>query len=150
MPTALQKLLLINGPNMNLLGEREPDTYGKTTLAMLESQCRDTARSLELELDAFQSNAEHELIERIQAARADGTAAIILNPAAFTHTSVALRDALAAVALPFWEVHLSNVYRREPFRAHSYFSDLAVGVIAGLGVAGYLAAIKAAAEYLNH
>lgn len=150
MPTALQKLLLINGPNMNLLGEREPDTYGRTTLAMLESQCRDTARSLELELDAFQSNAEHELIERIQAARADGTAAIILNPAAFTHTSVALRDALAAVALPFWEVHLSNVYRREPFRAHSYFSDLAVGVIAGFGVAGYLAAIKAAAEYLNH
>lgn len=146
----MAKILLINGPNLNLLGEREPETYGRTTLAEIEKDLRSEAEALGHELAAFQSNAEHELIERVQAARKDGTAAMLINPAAFTHTSVALRDAVAATGLPFWEIHLTNVHRREPFRRHSYFSDLAEGVIAGFGPAGYVCALHAAAGSLSN
>lgn len=145
----LARLLLINGPNLNLLGEREPELYGSATLQDLETALAAKAGALGHELICFQSNAEHELVERVQAARRESVAWIIINPAAFTHTSVALRDALAAVAIPFTEVHLSNVHRREPFRRHSYFSDLAEGVIAGLGMAGYEAALRQADERLG-
>ena len=145
----MAKLLVLHGPNLNLLGEREPTIYGHTTLAAIDAGLRDAAVAAGHELDSLQSNAEHELVERVQAARTDGTAAILINPAAFTHTSVALRDALAAVALPFYEIHLSNPHAREPFRHHSYFSDLAVGVIAGLGAAGYRCALDAALARLS-
>ncbi|HNR22175.1 MAG TPA: type II 3-dehydroquinate dehydratase [Steroidobacteraceae bacterium] len=144
----MASLLLLNGPNLNLLGQREPETYGSATLEQLVARAAATARSLGHELVAFQSNAEHELVDRVQAARSDGTAFIILNPGAFSHTSIALRDALLAVALPFIEVHLSNVFAREAFRHHSYFTDIAVGAILGLGGAGYELAIRAAAEQL--
>ena len=145
----MAKLLLINGPNLNLLGEREPETYGSTTLADIEQQAREAARSGGHELDAFQSNAEHEIVDRIQAAGNDGSAAILINPAAFTHTSVAIRDALAAVGLPVWEIHISNVHRREPFRRHSYISDLAEGVITGFGPDGYVHAVHAAIRHIG-
>ena len=135
-------ILLINWPNLNLLGIREPQIYGRETLADVEAATRGAAAALGWELDAVQSNHEGVLIDRVQAARTDGTRAIIINPGGFTHTSVALRDALAAVALPFVEVHLSNIHRREPFRHHSYFSDLAEGVICGLGAAGYRLALQ--------
>lgn len=141
-------LLLINGPNLNLLGTREPDTYGRTTLAELERRASDHAASLGHTLRCFQSNAEHALIERIHAARAEQVAFIVINPGAYTHTSVALRDALLGVAIPFIEVHLSNVHAREPFRQHSYLSDCAVGVITGLGGQGYEFALSAAARHL--
>lgn len=144
----LAKLLLINGPNLNLLGTREPDKYGHLTLAHIESAAAAHARTLGHTLAVFQSNAEHALIDRIHAAREDGTAFILINPGAYTHTSVALRDALLAVAIPFIEVHLSNVHAREPFRQHSYLSDCAVGVITGLGAQGYEFAISAAATRL--
>jgi len=137
-------LLLLNGPNLNLLGTREPDVYGRTTLADIEADLSQRAEAAGVELRCFQSNAEHALIERIHAARSDGTAFILINPAALTHTSVALRDALAAVAIPFIELHLSNVHAREPFRRHSYLSDLAVGVIAGFGAESYRLALTAA------
>jgi 3-dehydroquinate dehydratase-2 len=140
----MAKLLVLNGPNLNLLGTREPQIYGSTTLADIDARLKEQAAAQGHALEAFQSNAEHELIERVHRARADGTAFIIINPAAFTHTSVALRDALAAVAIPFIEVHLSNVHAREPFRRHSYFSDMAQGVISGLGAAGYEFALAAA------
>ena len=140
----MAKLLVLHGPNLNLLGEREPAIYGHTTLAQIDAGLRAAAAAAGHELDSLQSNAEHELVDRVQAARADGTAMILINPAAFTHTSVALRDAFAAVALPFYEIHLSNPHAREPFRHHSYFSDLAVGVIAGFGAAGYRYALDAA------
>jgi len=140
----MANLLLLNGPNLNLLGVREPDTYGHTTLDDIVRDLRRLAESAGHQLDHVQSNAEHVLIDRIHAARLDGTAFIIINPAAFTHTSVALRDALLAVGLPFIEVHLSNVHARESFRHHSYFSDIAVGVIAGLGAQGYEFALRAA------
>lgn len=143
-------ILLINGPNLNLLGEREPAHYGAITLAALESQLAAIAKELGHELACFQSNAESELIDRVQAARTESIAWILINPAGYTHTSVALRDALAAVAIPFTEIHLSNVHRREPFRSHSYFSDLAEGVIAGLGPAGYEAALRHAHEQLKN
>ena len=142
------KIAVLNGPNLNLLGTREPGIYGAETLASIEKRAAEVAREVGHELVAFQSNAEHELIDRIQRAPADGYAFIIFNPAAFTHTSVALRDALAAVRLPFIEVHLSNIHAREPFRRHSYFSDIAAGVIAGLGAFGYELAMRAAARHL--
>lgn len=145
----MAKLLVLHGPNLNLLGEREPAVYGHTTLADIDAALRAEAEAAGHALDSFQSNAEHALVDRVQAARGDGTAFILINPAAFTHTSIALRDALAAVAIPFIEVHLSNVHAREPFRRHSYFSDLAVGVVAGLGAEGYHAALRAALARLG-
>jgi len=144
----LATLLLINGPNLNLLGTREPDRYGHATLAELEQRATAHARTLGHTLLCFQSNAEHALIERIHAARAEQVAFIVINPGAYTHTSIALRDALLGVAIPFIEVHLSNVHAREPFRQHSYLSDCAVGVITGLGGQGYEFAISAAASRL--
>ena len=144
----MARVLLLNGPNLNLLGSREPGIYGTETLESIEKRAVEVARETGHELSAFQSNAEHELIERIQRAPADGIGFLIFNPAAFTHTSVALRDAIAAVRLPFIEVHLSNTHAREPFRRHSYFSDLAVGVIAGFGAFGYELAVRAAARQL--
>lgn len=144
----MARVLLLNGPNLNLLGSREPGIYGAETLESIEKRAVEVARETGHELSAFQSNAEHELIERIQRAPADGIGFLIFNPAAFTHTSVALRDAIAAVGLPFIEVHLSNTHAREPFRRHSYFSDIAVGVIAGLGAFGYELAVRAAARHL--
>jgi 3-dehydroquinate dehydratase-2 len=135
-------LLVLHGPNLNLLGSREPAVYGTVTLAQINADLAGIAQKAGSTLQSFQSNHEGALVDRIQAARDDGTDFIIINPAAYTHTSVALRDALAAVALPFIEVHLSNVHRREPFRHHSYLSDLAVGVICGLGADGYRAALQ--------
>ncbi|MBS0364524.1 MAG: type II 3-dehydroquinate dehydratase [Proteobacteria bacterium] len=144
----MARVLLLNGPNLNLLGTREPEVYGRETLASIVARVRHVAAGLGLTLSDLQSNAEHELVERIQAARADGTAFIIINPGAFTHTSIALRDALAAVAVPFIEVHLSNTHAREAFRRHSYLSDIALGTITGLGAFGYEAAILAASRHL--
>jgi 3-dehydroquinate dehydratase-2 len=135
------QILVLHGPNLNLLGTREPQVYGSTTLDQINAELEKIAADAGAELDAFQSNHEGALIDRVQAARLDGTRFIIINPGAFTHTSVALRDALAGVAIPFIEVHLSNVHRREPFRHHSYFSDLAEGVIVGLGADGYRLAL---------
>lgn len=142
-------ILLLHGPNLNLLGTREPGVYGATTLEQINQQLVNQAQAAGHQLEAFQSNAEYQLIERIHAARTDGTAFILFNPAAFTHTSVALRDALLAVSIPFIEVHLSNVYKREAFRHHSYFSDIAVGVICGLGASGYRLALQAALEHVT-
>jgi 3-dehydroquinate dehydratase-2 len=139
----MSKILVINGPNLNLLGSREPDIYGATNLDDINQRLQSLAREAGHELDSYQSNAEHDLVDRIQQARQDGVAFIIINPAAYTHTSVAMRDALAAVAIPFIEVHLSNVHAREDFRQKSYFSDLAVGVISGLGAQGYELALRA-------
>ncbi len=141
-------VLVLHGPNLNLLGTREPAVYGAATLAQIDADLATRAAARGHALASFQSNAEHELVDRIQAARADGTAFILINPAAFTHTSVAIRDALAAVAIPFIEVHLSNPHRREPFRHHSYFSDLAVGVVAGFGADSYRYALDAALQRL--
>lgn len=138
----MKNILVLHGPNLNLLGTREPDVYGRITLAEINEKLQNLARQDGAKLASFQSNAESALIERVQQARSDGTDFIIVNPAAFTHTSVALRDALAAVAIPFIEVHLSNVYAREAFRKESYFSDLAVGVISGLGASGYEFALQ--------
>jgi 3-dehydroquinate dehydratase-2 len=143
------KILLLNGPNLNLLGTREPAIYGATTLADVEASCRAEAASLGHELVAFQSNHEGALVDRIHAARSEGVAFVVINPGAFTHTSVALRDALAGVAIPFIEVHISNVHKREPFRQHSYLSDIAEGVIVGLGTQGYALALHAAAQRLK-
>lgn len=137
-------LLLINGPNLNLLGRREPAHYGQASLESVEKGLVGRARAAGSELACFQSNAEHEIVERIHRAADDAVDFIIINPAAFTHTSVAIRDALLGVAIPFIEVHLSNVHAREPFRRHSYLSDRAVGVIAGLGADGYEYALDAA------
>ena len=137
------KVLLVNGPNLDLLGTREPALYGSATLAEVEAQCASEAGALGLTLHTFQSNHQGALIDRIHAARDEGVAFIIVNPGGLTHTSVALRDALVGVAIPFIEVHISNVQAREPFRRHSYFSDVAVGTIAGLGTLGYLLALRA-------
>jgi 3-dehydroquinate dehydratase-2 len=142
-----RSILVINGPNLNLLGSREPAVYGRTTLAEVERELAQSATRLGVALQTFQSNHEGALIDRVHAARADGTDFIIINAAALTHTSVALRDALAAVAIAFVEVHISNVYRRERFRHRSLLSDLAVGAIAGLGTAGYRLALEFAASY---
>lgn len=143
-PAEKARILVIHGPNLNLLGTREPEHYGRTTLADINLALAQLAATADVELEAFQSNHEGALIERIHAARDQGVRAIIINPAAYTHTSVALRDALAGVAIPFVEVHLSNVHARESFRHHSYFSGLAIGVICGLGHEGY----RFALEYL--
>ena len=145
----MARVLVLHGPNLNLLGEREPEHYGADKLADIERRLREAAAAAGCELESFQSNAEHELVERVQAARTEGVGFIIINPAAFTHTSVALRDALAAVGIPFIEVHLSNVHAREAFRRQSYFSDIAVGVISGLGAQGYELALQAALRYLD-
>lgn len=142
-------ILVLHGPNLNLLGTREPDVYGHATLADIDAGLAANARASGVELASFQSNAEHELIERVQAACDDGTAFMLINPGAFTHTSIALRDALAAVKIPFIEVHLSNVHAREPFRRLSYFSDIAVGVIAGFGAQSYQLALRAALDHLH-
>ena len=145
----MAKILVLHGPNLNLLGTREPEVYGHATLADIDAELAANARTSGVELASFQSNAEHELGERVQAARDDGTAFVLINPGAFTHTSIALRDALAAVKIPFIEVHLSNVHAREPFRRLSYFSDIAVGVIAGFGAQSYQLALSAALEHLQ-
>ena len=142
-------ILLLNGPNLNLLGSREPEHYGASGLGDIEARVGALAARDGHRLSCFQSNAEHELVDRVQRAPDDGVAFILVNPAAFTHTSVALRDALAAVEIPFIEIHLSNVHRREPFRHRSYFSDLATGVIIGLGPHGYELAYRAAAARLG-
>jgi 3-dehydroquinate dehydratase-2 len=144
-----KRILVIHGPNLNLLGAREPKHYGRKTLAEIDADLIQHGTAAGLEVKCFQSNAEHVLIERVHAARDEGVSFIIINPAAFTHTSVALRDALAAVSIPFIEVHLSNVHAREAFRKHSYFSDLAVGVISGLGAMGYLSALGFALNALE-
>ncbi len=145
----MSEILLLNGPNLNLLGQREPEVYGCDTLSDVIRRSRDTARLAGLTLTDFQTNSESELIQRIQAVLSDDTNFIIFNPGALTHTSIALRDALLAVDTPFVEVHLSNVFAREGFRQRSYLSDIAVGVVSGLGVNGYLAAISFAAQYLR-
>ena len=139
----------MNGPNLNLLGTREPERYGYETLPDIVARLEQLAGDAGHALDHFQSNAEHELIERIHAARDDGTACILFNPGAFTHTSIALRDALLAAAVPFIEVHLSNVHAREEYRQRSYFADIALGTIAGLGAHGYELALQAAMRRAN-
>ncbi|HBH36020.1 MAG TPA: type II 3-dehydroquinate dehydratase [Gammaproteobacteria bacterium] len=144
----MARILILNGPNLNLLGQREPRVYGSETLANINERLQKQAQQVGKSLEFSQYNAEHLLIERIHAAMDDDTAFIIINPAAFTHTSVALRDALLAVEIPFIEVHLSNVYQREEFRHHSYLSDIAIGVIAGLGSQGYDLALTAALTHL--
>ena len=145
----MASFLVLHGPNLNLLGTREPDVYGATTLAQINQGLQSQARAAGHQLFYLQSNAEHALIDRIHAARDEKIDCIIINPAAFTHTSVALRDALLAVSIPFFEVHLSNVHKREQFRHHSYFSDVAVGVICGLGASGYRFALDAAFEHIK-
>ena len=141
-PADRPRILVVHGPNLNLLGTREPEHYGRATLADINLALARLAEAANVDLESFQSNHEGALIERIHVARDQGVRAIIINPAAYTHTSVALRDALAAVAIPFIEVHLSNVHAREPFRQRSYFSDLALGVISGLGHEGYVLALE--------
>jgi 3-dehydroquinate dehydratase-2 len=148
LESRMAKLLVLHGPNLNLLGTREPEVYGHATLADIDLALAAQAQAAGHQLDAFQSNAEHALVDRIQAARTDGTAFILINPAAFTHTSVAIRDALAAVALPFIEIHLSNPHSREPFRHTSYLSDKAVGVVCGFGADSYRYALDAALQRL--
>ncbi len=140
-------ILLINGPNLNLLGSREPQQYGTDTLAAIEARLAKQAERAGARFASYQSNSESELVERIQRAGRDGVGFILINPAGYTHTSVAIRDALAAVAIPFIELHLSNVYAREAFRHRSYFSDLAVGVVSGLGAKGYELALEFALQY---
>ncbi len=152
----MPKILVIHGPNLNLLGTREPGHYGRVTLAEIDASLRNRVSRLggetdkKIEIETFQSNSESALIDRIHCAPAAGVGFIVINPAAFTHTSVAIRDALAGIAIPFIEVHLSNIYARETFRQHSYFSDLAVGVISGLGADGYMLALEAAIGRLNN
>ena len=145
----MANLLVLHGPNLNLLGTREPEVYGRTTLAEIDADLRARAQAAGHTLASLQSNDEAVLIDRVQAARQDGTAFIVFNPAAFTHTSVALRDALAAIGVPFIEVHLSNPHAREPFRHTSYFSDLAVGIVSGFGADSYRYAIEAALARLD-
>jgi 3-dehydroquinate dehydratase-2 len=144
----MARVLLLNGPNLNLLGTREPAVYGTDTLEGIEARSAALAAELGHELLTFQSNAEHELIERVHRARSEGVAFAVVNPGAFTHTSIALRDALVGTGLPFIEVHLSNTHAREAFRRHSYFSDIAAGVVCGLGAYGYEAALRAVAQRL--
>ena len=145
----MASLLLINGPNLNLLGSREPGVYGATSLADVEARLKELAAELGHEIVAFQSNAEHEIVDRIQQARANQVDYILLNPGAFTHTSIAMRDALLAVDIPFIEIHLSNVFAREDFRHNSYFSDIAAGCVFGLGAYGYELAMLAASRQLS-
>jgi len=142
-------ILVIQGPNLNLLGTREPEVYGTTTLKDIHQKLEDLAQAQSVDLNTYQSNHEGELIDRIQKAKQDGVNFIIINPGAFTHTSVALRDVLAGVAIPFIEIHLSNIHQREEFRKHSYLSDIATGVICGLGAIGYELALQAAIAHLE-
>ena len=142
-------ILVIQGPNLNLLGTREPEVYGKTTLEDIHTKLGAIAKSHSVDLSTFQSNHEGELIDRVQKAKQDGVDFIIINPGAFTHTGVALRDALAGIAVPFTEIHLSNIHQREEFRKHSYLSDIATGVICGLGAIGYELALQAAIARLQ-
>ena len=144
----MSEFLLVNGPNLNLLGAREPDVYGGTGLAAIEARCKELAAELGHRLTCFQSNAEHELINRVQQAAVDGIDFIILNPGGFTHTSVALRDAFLGVRIPFIEIHLSNTFAREEFRHNSYFSDIASGCLFGLGALGYELAVQAASHHV--
>ncbi len=144
----MTRLLVLHGPNLNLLGTREPEVYGRATLQQIDQALSERAAQAGVELSIFQSNHEGALIERIQAAQAEKVDFILINPAAYTHTSIAIRDALACVDVPFVEIHLSNVHRREPFRHHSYFSDQAEGVICGLGWKGYLYALEFALDRL--
>jgi 3-dehydroquinate dehydratase II len=143
------KILVLHGPNLNLLGVREPEVYGRDTLANIDALLASRAQAAGHALESLQSNAEHALIDRIHQARLDGTTIILINPGAFTHTSIALRDALAGVAIPFIELHLSNVHAREPFRQHSYLSDIAAGVICGFGADSYRLALDAALHRLD-
>ena len=143
----MAEILVLNGPNLNLLGVREPEHYGTTTLESINERLTKLAEAAGHQLRFFQSNAEHEMVGQVQLAMKDKVAFVILNPAAFTHTSVALRDALAAVGIPFVEVHLSNVFARESFRRESYFTDIAVGIISGLGAKGYELALEFALQY---
>lgn len=143
----ISKILVLHGPNLNLLGQREPDIYGAQTLSQINHFLNERAQKTGIQLENFQSNHEGELVDRVQQAAVDGINFILLNPAGLTHTSIALRDALLATAIPFVEVHLSNVYQREHFRQHSYFSDIAIGVISGFGWRGYALALDYA---LNH
>jgi len=145
----MARILVLNGPNLNLMGSREPEHYGRESLAGINDRLVQITQATDHALETFQSNAEHELVERIHAAQRDGVAFIIINPAALTHTSIALRDALAAVQIPFIEVHLSNIHAREEFRRRSYLSDIALGVISGLGAQGYELALAAALSYLS-
>ena len=140
-------ILVMNGPNLNLLGTREPDKYGSVTLRQIEQELTGTAQQAGAALTCFQSNSEAEIVDRIQQASPEGVDFIVINPAAYTHTSVAIRDALAAVRIPFIEIHLSNIHAREPFRRRSYLSDLAVGVVSGLGAKGYSLALAYALDY---
>ena len=146
----MPKILVLHGPNLNLLGTREPEHYGNLTLAERNNKLLDQAKKAGIELTSQQSNAEHELVNSIQAASSNQVDFIIINPAAFTHTSVAIRDALAATGIAFIEVHLSNIFKREEFRHQSYFSDIAVGVISGLGAQGYELALQAALTHIKH
>jgi 3-dehydroquinate dehydratase-2 len=145
----MKNILVLHGPNLNLLGTREPEVYGRVTLDEINARMSALAETTGAKLAHFQSNAEAALVDRIQQARTDGTEFIIINPAAFTHTSVAIRDALAAVAIPFVEIHLSNVHARESFRKESYLSDIAVGVISGLGATGYELALQYALQHYS-
>jgi len=145
----MKRVLVLHGPNLNLLGSREPDHYGHATLEQIDRRLTELGQKAGVAVASFQSNAEAPLIDRIHAAKGDGTAYIIFNPAAFTHTSVALRDALSAVGVPFIEVHLSNVHAREAFRAHSYFSDIAAGVVSGFGPLSYELALEAVIRNLQ-
>lgn len=145
----MAQFLLINGPNLNLLGSREPEVYGATTLVDIETRSKQLAAELGHELSCYQSNAEHDLIDRVQQAAKDGVAFIIFNPGAFTHTSIALRDAFLAVAIPFIEIHLSNTFAREEFRHNSYFSDIAQSCLFGFGAYGYELALHAASRHVG-
>lgn len=145
----MAKILVLHGPNLNLLGTREPEMYGHNTLSSLDTKIITLAQELGHTIDIFQSNAEYALIDRIQLCQNDQTDFIIFNPAAFTHTSIALRDTLLAVNKPFIEIHLSNIHQREPFRQYSYFSDIAIGIITGLGIEGYMLALRYANHYLT-
>ena len=148
-PPPQKRILVLHGPNLNLLGSREPDVYGRTTLADIHAAMDARGRAESIIVESFQSNHEGQLIDRVQAAASEAVHYIIINPAGYTHTSVALRDALAAVNIPYVEVHLSNIHARESFRHHSYFSDRAIGVICGLGAYGYLAALEFALSQLR-
>lgn len=145
-----KSVLVLHGPNLNLLGLREPEHYGNATLASINEALVNSASSANISLETFQSNSEADLVGKIQSLATEKVDFVIINPAAFTHTSVAMRDALSAVKVPFIEVHLSNVYAREAFRQHSYFTDIAVGVISGLGAQGYLLALDYAIKQINH
>ena len=145
----MSKILVLHGPNLNLLGTREPAVYGTTTLAEIDQRLRAIGLAAGMDLLTFQSNSEGALVDRVQAAKAEGVTAIVINPGAYTHTSIALRDAFAAVGIPFFEIHLSNVHAREPFRKQSYLSDVAVGVVTGLGADGYEFAVEAAIRRLK-